>query len=117
MNSKAQRVEYLKLLEEAAKRKKLNALRDRFDILYGWQLEFINATAEYHECCLCAANQIGKTFTGTYIDAVHLTGNYPEGWGGHKFDRQITMWGLGYLGLGTNSERANCDAANWDPAK
>jgi len=96
MNSKAQRVEYLKLLEEAAKRKKLNALRDRFDILYGWQLEFINATAEYHECCLCAANQIGKTFTGTYIDAVHLTGNYPEGWGGHRFDRQITMWGLGY---------------------
>lgn len=95
MNSKA-KIEYLQLLEEQVKRKKAKALAGRFDILYDWQREFIDATAQYHECCLCAANQIGKTFTGTYIDAVHLTGEYPEGWEGHKFNRQITMWGLGY---------------------
>jgi len=95
MNSKA-KIEYLQLLEEQVKRKKAKALAGRFDILYDWQREFIDATAQYHECCLCAANQIGKTFIGTYIDAVHLSGEYPEGWEGHKFNRQITMWGLGY---------------------
>lgn len=95
MNSKA-KIEYLALLEEAAKRKKQAILSSRFNILYDWQMEFIEATKNYHETCLCAANQIGKTFTGTYVDAVHLTGDYPEGWPGHKFGKQITMWGLGY---------------------
>jgi len=96
MNSREAQIEYMLLLEERIKRKHQSMLSDRFNILYEWQLEFIKATAEYYECCLCAANQIGKTFTGTYIDAVHLTGEYPEGWEGHKFDRQIVMWGLGY---------------------
>lgn len=84
------------LLEEAAKRKKKRAITTRFNQLYDWQLDFVKATRDYYEVCLCAANQIGKTFTGTYIDAVHLTGEYPEDWPGHKFDRQIQMWGLGY---------------------
>lgn len=84
------------LLEEAAKRKRDRVLSSRFSHLYDWQREFTAATAQYHECCLCAANQIGKTFTGTFIDAVHLTGDYPEGWPGHKFGRQVVMWGLGY---------------------
>lgn len=95
MNSKA-KAEYLLLLEEAAKRKKKRAITTRFGQLYDWQLDFVKATKDYYECCLCAANQIGKTFTGTYIDAVHLTGDYPEDWPGHKFERQIQMWGLGY---------------------
>ena len=96
MKSKASQIEYMMLLQEAARRKKENILRTRFEQLYGWQRDFIAATADYFECCLCAANQIGKTFTGTFVDAVHLTGDYPEGWEGYKFDRQITMWGLGY---------------------
>ena len=96
MNSKAKRIEYLMLLEEAAKRKRDRVLSSRFGRLYDWQMEFTAATAKYHECCLCAANQIGKTFTGTFIDAIHLTGDYPEGWPGHKFGRQVVMWGLGY---------------------
>ena len=96
MNSRAAQIEYMLLLEEQIKRKHQKQLAERFKILYGWQLDFIAATADYFECCLCAANQIGKTFTGTYIDAVHLTGDYPEEWPGHKFDRQIVMWGLGY---------------------
>lgn len=95
MNSKA-KAEYLLLLEEKVKRKKQQAITTRFRQLYDWQHDFVAATREYYECCLCAANQIGKTFTGTYIDAVHLTGEYPEDWPGHKFDRQIQMWGLGY---------------------
>lgn len=95
MNSKA-KAEYLLLLEEATKRKKRRAITTRFKQLYDWQFDFVASTKDYYESCLCAANQIGKTFTGTYMDAVHLTGDYPEDWPGHKFDRQIQMWGLGY---------------------
>lgn len=95
MNSKA-KAEYLTLLEEKVRRQKKRAITTRFNQLYDWQRDFLAATADYHECCLCAANQIGKTFTGTYIDAVHLTGDYPDDWDGHKFGRQIQMWGLGY---------------------
>lgn len=91
-----QKALYLALLEEKAKRQKRDAIYNRFNILYDWQHDFITATASYYECCLCAANQIGKTFTGTYIDAAHLLGDYPEGWDGHKFSHPPMCWGLGY---------------------
>ena len=63
---------------------------------YDWQKEFAKSTYEYFESCLCAANQIGKTFTGTTIDSFHLTGEYPEDYPGHKFDFAPLCWGLGY---------------------
>lgn len=88
--------ELLALLEEKERRRRQNLCRDRFNSLYGWQNDFIGATADYYESCLCAANQIGKTFLGTFIDAVHLLGEYPEGWPGHKFKRAPMCWGLGY---------------------
>lgn len=95
MNSKA-KIEYLQLLEEQVKRKRATMYIRRFDMLYDWQKEFITKTGEYFECCLCAGNQIGKTFLGTYIDACHLMGEYPDGWEGHKFDFAPMCWGLGY---------------------
>lgn len=63
---------------------------------YDWQEDFTAATKDHFECCLCAANQIGKTYTGTTIDAMHLLGDYPEDWPGHKFDFPPLCWGLGY---------------------
>ncbi|WP_234932743.1 hypothetical protein [Salmonella enterica] len=33
-----------------------------------------------------------------YIDAVHLLGEYPDGWTGHRFDHAPLMWCLGYSG-------------------
>lgn len=90
------KLEYLLLLEEQAKRKKETLYIRRFAMLYDWQKEFITKTGSYHESCLCAANQIGKTFLGTYIDACHLMGEYPEGWKGHKFNFAPMCWGLGF---------------------
>ncbi len=84
------------LLEEKAKRALSTRYLDNFHKLYDWQLEFVAATRKYHECCLCAANQIGKTLTGTTIDAMHLLGEYPDDWPGHRFDFAPTCWGLGY---------------------
>ena len=45
-----------------------------------------------------AANQVGKSLTGCVIDAFHLTGDYPDGWEGHKFERPPMCWLLGYSG-------------------
>lgn len=95
MNSKA-KIEYMQLLEEQVKRKKATMYQRRFSTLYDWQKDFIKSTGDYYESCLCAANQIGKTFLGTYIDACHLLGEYPDEWEGHRFKSAPMCWGLGY---------------------
>ena len=90
------KIELIGLLEEANRRAAEVLYLTVFDSFYDWQKEFVLATKTYHECCLCAANQIGKTYTGTDIDAMHLLGEYPEDWEGHKFDFAPMCWGLGY---------------------
>ena len=88
--------ELLGLLEEKERRRMQNLIASNFNEMYGWQREFISQTKEYFECCLCAANQIGKTFTGTTIDAAHLTGDYPDGWDGFTFNFPPLCWALGF---------------------
>jgi len=68
------------------------------DKLYDWQKRFIAKTSDYRQCLLMAANRVGKTLTGCYMDAVHLTGRYPSFWEGHRFDHPPLMWVLGYSG-------------------
>ena len=91
-----EKTELIELLEE--KKRRLDAVKylSVYKSFYNWQFEFVKATSEHHECCLCAANQIGKTYLGTAIDAVHLLGEYPEDWDGHIFDFAPSCWGLGY---------------------
>lgn len=71
---------------------------EKYEMLYAWQRNFIKKTKSYLEVCLCAANRIGKTFTGTYIDAVHAMGIYPDDWEGHAFHHPPLIWCLGYSG-------------------
>ena len=66
--------------------------------LYDWQKRFISATASNRQCLLMAANRVGKTYTGCYIDAVHATGRYPDWWEGYRFDHAPLIWCLGYSG-------------------
>ena len=40
---------------------------------------------------ILAANRIGKTVSTCYETAMHLTGQYPAWWSGHRFDRPITV--------------------------
>ena len=96
--SRAELEELAALLEEKARRLETNQFRTRFSQLYIWQREFIAATAKYSQCCLIAANRIGKTWTGTYVDAIHALGEYPDDWPGHKFDTAPLIWCLGYSG-------------------
>lgn len=86
----------LQSLAEKKKRLSAQKLLNYFQGLYVWQNEFVAATKEYYECCLMAANQIGKTRVGTVIDAMHLSGEYPEEYPGHRFDFAPVIWCLGY---------------------
>ena len=94
--TRKEKEELLLLLEEKARREASRKYLTTYESFYGWQREFNKATATYHETCLCAANQIGKTYTGTTIDAIHLLGDYPNDWEGHKFDFAPFCWGLGF---------------------
>lgn len=91
-------LELLELLEIQAKRDETYRFRKMFNLLYDWQTNFIKDTATYSAVCLCAANRIGKTFTGTYIDAIHLMGDYPDDWKGHRFTKAPLVWCLGFSG-------------------
>lgn len=70
-------------------------MRIAWDQAYPWQRQFIGATRKFHECCEIAANQIGKTYMGALIDAMHLTGDYPKDWPGHRFESAPVCWVLG----------------------
>ena len=94
--SKADKIQAIQLLEAKEKLQRSRKAVTVFNSFYDWQFEFVEATAKYHECCLCAANQIGKTFLGTDIDAMHLLGDYPDDWLGHRFESPPLVWCLGY---------------------
>lgn len=96
--SRGEKLELITLLEEKERRANVFRYKSMFNSLYDWQKEFIKDTKEFSAVCLCAANRIGKTYTGTYIDAIHLMGDYPNDWDGHKFDGSVLMWLLGYSG-------------------
>lgn len=59
---------------------------------YAKQREFYRAGADARERLLMAANQVGKTFSGSFEMAIHLTGRYPDWWDGRRFDRPINAW-------------------------
>lgn len=56
---------------------------------------FFESGARYHERIFMAANRAGKSVSGAYEMACHLTGDYPDWWKGRKFDRPINAWAAG----------------------
>lgn len=96
--TRAEQEELLALLDEQERRQQVYRYRRMYPKLYAWQREFIASTAEYSQVCLIAANRIGKTWTGTYMDAIHALGDYPDEWDGHRFTHAPLIWCLGYSG-------------------
>jgi len=90
------KIQAIQILEAIKDKQKAILYKTVFSSFYDWQREFAAATATHFERCLCAANQIGKTYTGTNIDAIHLLGDYPDDWDGHRFDFPPMCWGLGF---------------------
>lgn len=62
---------------------------------YGWQSEFITASSDNKQLLAMTGNRCGKTYTGAFIMACHLTGLYPDWWDGHRFDKPIMAWAAG----------------------
>lgn len=62
---------------------------------YPWQEQFFAASKDHRECLVLAGNRSGKTDSATYAHALHITGDYPEGWQGrvHRFPGRY--WCLG----------------------
>lgn len=76
-----------KLTAEKAKRaaeRKLWSYRP-----YAKQKLFHDRGGEFRERLFMAGNQLGKTWSGAFEMAMHLTGEYPEWWEGRRWDRAI----------------------------
>ena len=86
-------------IEEEAARRSSYKLNTRFPDtgpyrreLYQKHVEFLTAGATYRERGMLAANRIGKTDTGAFETALHLTGRYPDWWKGRRFDEPVSWW-------------------------
>lgn len=93
-----EKLDLLRLLKEKERRKEVYKYRSFGEKLYPFQREMIQASKQYSQVMLMAANRVGKTMTGTYIDTIHALGHYPDWWDGHAFDHAPLIWLLGYSG-------------------
>lgn len=83
----------LSLLQELKEREKYWKIKKYSP--YGWQKEFIEASSTCFQLLAMTGNRCGKTYTGAFIMACHLTGLYPDWWTGKRYDRPIEAWAAG----------------------
>jgi len=57
-----------------------------------WQLDFHAAGATEQERLIVCANRVGKSESGAYECALHMTGQYPDWWTGKRFDKPVLVW-------------------------
>ncbi len=94
--------EVYEFVQAAEKERKFNAWR-LFEP-YPKQQLFLDLGAKYPERLLTAGNQVGKSDTGAFETACHLTGVYPPGWKGLRFDQNsgpCDAWVGGTSGIAT----------------
>lgn len=63
--------------------------------LYKKHTEFMAAGRWHRERAFIAGNRTGKTEVACYEGTAHLTGEYPDWWEGHRFNRPINAWAAG----------------------
>lgn len=80
----------LKAKEDLIRYNKLNKFT-----CYPFQKKFYDAGKEKRFRFLCAANRVGKSYSEAQEMAIHLTGRYPDWWGGKRFDHPIAAWAIG----------------------
>lgn len=92
-------LELLEAKERALKYNKIDALfpekgpyrREH----YPKHVAFMKAGKRFQERAFVAANRTGKTLTGGYEMACHLTGLYPDWWEGRRFLNAVDAWAAG----------------------
>ena len=102
------REELIASLEAAADRKRYN--RMLFFEPYPKQQEFFDLGISKRERLLMAGNQLGKSESGAFEVACHLTGDYPDWWLGRRWNRPVQGWAAGVTGTLTRnvSQRKLC---------
>ena len=87
------------LIEELERRKKYGGLRNWFVEGTPYGIErlpkhkaFFDGGSAYRERGAFAGNRSGKTISGAFETACHLTGDYPDWWKGKVFDRPVKVW-------------------------
>lgn len=101
MQSRKEKEEHLKLLEERERRRQQNKINELYPDHgklarknYPKHLSFFSSEAR--ERLFLAANRVGKSYgVGGYEVALHLTGKYPKWWKGRRFDRPTNGWVAG----------------------
>ncbi|UMO76431.1 terminase large subunit [Pseudomonas phage BroderSalsa] len=83
----------LSLLKEIKERQKFWRIKQYQP--YGWQEKFITASSNCSQLLAMTGNRCGKTYTGAFIMACHLTGLYPDWWMGRRYDRPVEAWAAG----------------------
>ena len=68
---------------------------------YSKQSDFFALGGEKAERMFNAGNQLGKSDSGAYETACHVTGMYPDWWTGLRFDRPVLAWACGLTALKT----------------
>lgn len=89
--------ETLAALEEAAKFK--SEFRLAFFKPYPKQSQHLEGGAVKRERLLSGGNQVGKSETGAFEVACHLTGMYPSWWKGKRFKKATKGWACGETSL------------------
>lgn len=97
-----------KLLQEQEERKKTGGMDKWFvpGTMYGIEKcpkhrAFFAAGKTHSQRAFIAANRVGKTISGAFELACHLTGNYPSWWEGKTFDGPTNCWACGKTGQTT----------------
>src|ERR1700684_3377874 len=65
---------------------------------YAKQKQFLDLGASKRERLLIAGNQNGKSISGAFEAAVHLTGLYPSWWEGRRVTKPTRGWICGATG-------------------
>ena len=68
---------------------------------YPKHIEFLQLGAQFRERMFMAGNRVGKSITGGYELACHLTGIYPPWWEGKRFSQPVDCWAAGDTGQTT----------------
>ena len=93
------RQELLELIEERDRRARYFKIEHMFPDegeyrreLYPKHVEFMEKGATHRQRAFIAGNRVGKSFSGAYEMALHLTGRYPHWWKGRTFKQPIEAW-------------------------
>ena len=60
--------------------------------LYHKHIDYFEAGLNHRFRVLGGGNGSGKSFSGSYELALHMTGEYPTWWKGHRFTKAIKVW-------------------------